>query len=192
MKQAKARWTPEKRKQVAEERSKNMRLFFDSLSPQEREKRKQELIKRFGEARRKNNENDPEYEIKRGKKVSEGWAKRTPEQKVETARKTRLTNPPERMSETTTNWHKNMDPEKKLSRGRNISIALTGREFPGDLEKLSNSVKRLWENPEYRKKQEKRTPSCRSTVWINNGSKNRRLKLGEPLPEGWVYGRTII
>lgn len=47
---------------------------------------------------------------------------------------------------------------------------------------------RAMEVEKSKENQKKAADACRGTFFINNGLKNRRIKLGTPIPEGWEKG----
>lgn len=55
--------------------------------------------------------------------------------------------------------------------------------------KLSNSIKELWKNEEYKEKMSKER---RNRIWINNGIENKIIHKDDIIPEGWKRGKIFL
>ena len=187
----KSNWTPEMRERVSRNASRDTIRYWESLSQEEKDVK----IKQLHVYREKyfdQEKHDLELRARRAAAVKAGHNRRTLEQKAETERKRQQSWTNEQQSALTTEWHRNMSPEAKKKRGRSISMALKGRAFPGDREKLSSSVTELWKDPEYRDRQlrnRRDKPSGLGTIWITNGITSRRVSPEDPIPEGWRRGK---
>lgn len=77
-------------------------------------------------------------------------------------------------------------PEVKAKKGAAMREVWT-RE--GMAEKIAAGIKAAFARPEIKAKLGVQTKGSR---WINDGECNRRLKSGEPLPDGWSYGKARV
>lgn len=192
IRKTKANWSPEMRRHVAETARERTLEYWKSLSPEDQEARREISRRNQREAVRKLAEN-PDLKTRTAAAIKAGHARRTPEQKAETSQKVRETYDSEQQSEVTREWHANMSPEQRAARGRSISIALSGRSFPGDRAKVSEAVAKLWRDPEYRASQVAKrleNPSGRGKIWITDGTRSRRILPNDPIPMGWRRGKT--
>ena len=73
-------------------------------------------------------------------------------------------------------------PESRQKK-RQIRIEVLSR--PGMREKITARIREAMKKPSVRAKLGN---STRNSRWIHNGQEKKRLKIGEPLPEGWYYG----
>jgi hypothetical protein len=201
VKRAKAKWTPEKRKAVGQKSSAIMKQFWASMTEQERADFKSIFIKAGIEAQKKLRDSDPEYDIKRGKNISNSLAKRTPEQKAAAILKTLTSFPPEERSKIIRQFHATQTPEE---RSRRVKGSLTPEQLSErsrraaasrNPEERSAQIRRqqasLTKEQEKRRSERARLAALGNTGrrWINDGKTNRRLKNGDELPIGWIFGQ---
>lgn len=103
------------------------------------------------------------------------------------------------------------EPQPKKERKKHVGPDNRGKwqrtpEYSG---KKSLEMKLKWEEPEWKEYMKERqkgvshvfthgwseeskkrySEKLKNTIWINDGRVNRRIKKGEELPEGFVYGR---
>lgn len=189
---AKANWTMEQRLAASERTRTVVNRWWTSLSDEEKEEHRQKL-RDVAETYRRSLLTDTNAREARIDSIRRGHARRTADQKNEATRKRLTVVTSEIRSESARAWHANMTEEQRAARGRNISRALTGRPFSGDRSKLSAARAAEWKNPDYRSRQMEnriKNPSARNTIWITNGTSNRRLRNDIPILDGWTRGRT--
>lgn len=198
IKKAKANWSPAKRKEIGQNHSKIMRSLLDKLTPGEKEERRRILVINLTEGRLRAIEKDPEYHVKRGRRISEGYARRTPEQKEVTKQRKRDSLPSDIRSIIVTAFHASQTPEERSFRVKGSSTpeerrerALRARDKVPAEQRSAQVAKQQAELTELQ--QIKRAERARKlgigTRWITDGIKNKRLKQDEIKPEGWRYGK---
>ncbi len=179
-----------------------MQKYWAQLTPEEHTSLSELLVKNSISARQRLRDQDPDYELKRAQKISEGHTRRTLTQKKEAAEKGRRSvRVSGRLSLAIAQWHATMSIKDKIEHFRKIQETRQknnpeGITIPEDVrEQIRSTVTNLWKDPDYRTRQminRINNPSGSNTRWINNGIERRRLKMGEELPAGWKYGKKLI
>ena len=198
IKRAKAKWTPEERAKHAQTYRESTLRNWAHLTKEEQDIRRAKASSASIEKLRLTRQADPNFDIKRGKSISAGYAKRTAEDKALTIKK-RLTStthekrslPIKRM------WdHLNSEErrarqigastsEQRSERGRRANAALSPSERS---DRVRNQQASLTLEQQI-KRADRAHKLGAGTRWITNEQNNKRLKDQEQLPDGWRYGR---
>jgi len=195
---AKAQWSAEKRAAIAASARKTTQQIWARLTAEEKIAWSAKMVSASITARRRLRENDPNYEIRRAASISAGHAKRTPEQVRAAVEKQLLSCPSEKRSEITKRWHASrsqaersetvrrgwalMSPEE---RRRRVAGSWTHDQRSAQVRQQQAS---LTADQQVRRAQRAQNLGS-NTRWINDGVTNKRLKQGNPIPDGWRYGR---
>jgi hypothetical protein len=200
IRRAKASWTPEKRFLIGQAHGKAMRAWWDRLTPAEQQHQLTKRATAGQEALRILREANPEYDILRGKHISEGFARRTPEQKEQTKDKIAISLPTQRRSQIVSDYWSGLSPEQRSQRQKGSSTSeersARGRLAASKRDPIerSNQVREQQANLTLEQK-ERRSARAKKlateTKWITNGTTLRRLPIGSPLPKGWKFGNKL-
>ena len=190
---AKKRWTPEHRAAAGKNRGAAQRRAWLMKSPEEQARLKGILAEARAKARL-----DPDIEAKRLKGIREGHARRTPEQKADAAQKALLAFPGTLRSERVRAFHASQTPEERSKRVNGSQTIEQRRARAFKAQKALSPANRSarsklgWKTrtaEEITAHKARAANVGRGTKWITDGTQNRRLREGEELSPGWVYGK---
>ena len=156
------------------------------------------ILKGLAEGIQRARRADPKFEAKRRHKISQGHARRTPEEKAAATLKMLKNLPPGRRREAALQDWATLSPSERSSRQRGNSTAeersARAIRAAAKRDKQENSEQVRYQQahltPAQKAAKSERARNLGSnTKWINNGVTNKRLKNGTLLPKGWIYGR---
>ena len=195
---AKAKWTPEKRAAISQQRSVLIRRALARLPEAERSRRNIAFVRRNSEALEQLRLSNPDYEKRRARKVKAGHAARTLEQKAATARKVKANTAPGRLSDSIRAFHASQTLEQRRIRVRGSLTKEQLRERAMRSNASQTAEQRSVRNRKGQANLSEEKVAARrerarllsaGSKWINNGVRNRRLPPGVAIPDGWLSGR---